>query len=263
MNERIENYSRDKHKKQTKSQSNLNANERKANEPPSRLTTKQSKTRKMSSMSSSATYIPPVATMAIIFKEYIEKMPDTLNTKKEIDEYIKIGLKEIMEERKAKKEKEKDDEPKKRPTKKAKKDDAKADADGDADAKAEEKAKKAAEKEAENAKKAEEKKKEKDSGDEEMEDEPKKPKKTKKEKTEVDEEMKEAKEVDEEMKEAKERKKRSPDVRKVFYDEMRPQLKTQFPDLNSKETTKKLAELWKERYTEIRRNVLVDSSSSS
>jgi len=53
----------------------------------------------MSSTSSAATVVMP--TMAELFKEYIVKMPDALDTKKEIDEYIKIGLKEIVEARKA------------------------------------------------------------------------------------------------------------------------------------------------------------------
>lgn len=53
----------------------------------------------MSSTSSVATVVMP--TMADLFKEYIVKMPDNLDTKKEIDEYIKIGLKEIVEARKA------------------------------------------------------------------------------------------------------------------------------------------------------------------
>ena len=53
----------------------------------------------MSSTSSAATVVMP--TMAELFKKYIVKMPDALDTKKEIDEYIKIGLKEIVEARKA------------------------------------------------------------------------------------------------------------------------------------------------------------------
>jgi hypothetical protein len=54
--------------------------------------------------------VSAVATMAELFKEYMAKMPDDFDTKKEIDEYIKIGLKEILEakktEEKTKKKKE-------------------------------------------------------------------------------------------------------------------------------------------------------------
>jgi hypothetical protein len=45
--------------------------------------------------------VASVATMAELFKEYLAKMPDDFDTKKEIDEYIKVGLKEIVEARKA------------------------------------------------------------------------------------------------------------------------------------------------------------------
>ena len=111
----------------------------------------------------SSTNSVAAATMALRFKEYIANMPDAFDTKKEIDEYIKVGLNNIVKEMKAA---EKMDVDKKRPMKKAKKnDDTKMD---DADtvnaAKAEkeaEKAKKAAEKEAEKAKKAAEKEAEK------------------------------------------------------------------------------------------------------
>jgi len=54
--------------------------------------------------------VSAVATMAELFKEYMAKMPYDFDTKKEIDEYIKIGLKEILEakktEEKTKKKKE-------------------------------------------------------------------------------------------------------------------------------------------------------------
>jgi len=43
------------------------------------------------SSTSTATY----ATMALRFKEYIANMPDTLNTKKEIDAYLKDAMKNI------------------------------------------------------------------------------------------------------------------------------------------------------------------------
>ena len=42
-----------------------------------------------------------MATMAILIKEVMANMPDTLDTKKEIDEYFKNAMKDIV---KAKKE---------------------------------------------------------------------------------------------------------------------------------------------------------------
>ena len=212
-------------------------------------------------MSSTVAYIAP---MAVLFKEYIEKMPDTLNTKKEIDEYIKIGMKEIMEMKKAKK----DAEPKKRPTKKAKKEEAEA---GEADAekeaekakkaaekakkaeekaaeKAAEKAKKAEEKAAEKAKKAEEnaaeksKKSEEKASDAEDSDD-NEPKKRPEKKAKAAKAAK-ATEIDEEGNVVAKAKK-PPTERKIFYDEMRIKVKEMFPDLNPQQTTKKIAELWK------------------
>ena len=54
----------------------------------------------------------------ILIKEYMAKMPDTLDTKKEIDEYYKTGCKEIndkiKEEKKVKKTEKKKDGPTKR-----------------------------------------------------------------------------------------------------------------------------------------------------
>ena len=208
-------------------------------------------------MSSTVAYIAP---MAVLFKEYIEKMPDTLNTKKEIDEYIKIGMKEIMEMKKAKK----DAEPKKRPTKKAKKEEAEA---GEADAekeaekakKAAEKAKKAEEKAAEKAKKAEEKaaekakkaeenaaekaKKAEEKASEAEDSDDNEPKKRPEKKAKAAKAAK-ATEIDEEGNVVAKAKK-PPTERKIFYDEMRIKVKEMFPDLNPQQTTKKIAELWK------------------
>jgi hypothetical protein len=109
-----------------------------------------------------------VATMALRFKEYIiANMPDTFDTKKEIDEYIKVCLNNIVKEMKAVVKMDVD---KKRPMKKAKKnddtkmDDADTVNDANTAEKAEKeavKAKKAAEKEAVKAKKAAEKEAEK------------------------------------------------------------------------------------------------------
>jgi hypothetical protein len=54
----------------------------------------------MSSTSSASTAVASAAsaasaTMALRFKEYIANMPDTFDTKKEIDEYIKDAMKNI------------------------------------------------------------------------------------------------------------------------------------------------------------------------
>ena len=51
----------------------------------------------MSSTSSASTAVASAAsaTMAFRFKEYIANMPDTFDTKKEIDEYIKDAMKNI------------------------------------------------------------------------------------------------------------------------------------------------------------------------
>jgi hypothetical protein len=211
-----------------------------------------------------------VATMALRFKEYIANMPDTFDTKKEIDEYIKVGLNNIVKEMKAV---EKMDVDKKRPMKKAKKnDDTKMD---DADTvnaakaaeKAEkeaEKAKKAAEKEAEKAKKAAEKEAEKaKKAKEAAEKEAEKAKKAKEANTddETDEDYvppkrrpakKEKKEKVEksdsdtdDVKPDVEKPKKPPTERKIFFDEMRIKIKELFPDLNSQQTTKKITDLWK------------------
>jgi len=52
--------------------------------------------------SNTATVVATAATMAELFKAYMAKMPDDFDTKKEIDEYIKVGLKEILEAKKKK-----------------------------------------------------------------------------------------------------------------------------------------------------------------
>jgi hypothetical protein len=222
-----------------------------------------------------------VATMALRFKEYIANMPDTFDTKKEIDEYIKVGLNNIVKEMKAV---EKMDVDKKRPMKKAKKnDDTKMD-DADtvnaakaaekAEKEAEkakkaaekeaEKAKKAAEKEAEKAKKAAEKEAEKaKKAKEAAEKEAEKAKKAKEANTddETDEDYvppkrrpakKEKKEKVEksdsdtdDVKPDVEKPKKPPTERKIFFDEMRIKIKELFPDLNSQQTTKKITDLWK------------------
>jgi DNA mismatch repair ATPase MutL len=203
-------------------------------------------------------------TMAVIFKAYMNMLDDTFDTKKEIEEYIKNGLKEIIEAKKAEEKAKKaaKPEPKKKAAKAAKSDDEKEEekakkeeekAKKDA-VKAEEKAKKAeekakkaeekAKKAEEKAKKAEEKAGEKAKKTDEEEDsddsEPKKPvKKAKKEAK-----APKAAEIDEEGNVVVKPKK-PPTERKIFYDEMRIKVKDMFPDLNPQQTTKKIAELWK------------------
>ena len=56
-----------------------------------------------------------------LIKEYMAKMPDTLDTKKEIDEYYKTGSKEINDKIKEDKKTSKTDKKKEGPTKRAKK----------------------------------------------------------------------------------------------------------------------------------------------
>ena len=85
----------------------------------------------MSSIASSTVCVAP--TIAELIKGVMANMPDTLDTKKEIDEYFKNAMKEIM---KAKKEAEPKAEPKKRKTKKDKEaDETDADEAADADVK--------------------------------------------------------------------------------------------------------------------------------
>ena len=66
-----------------------------------------------SAASATTLYVAP-PTMAELMKEAFENMPDTLDTKKEIEEYFKNAMKDIV---KAKKEAEPKPEPKKRKTK--------------------------------------------------------------------------------------------------------------------------------------------------
>ena len=165
------------------------------------------------------------ATIAELLKEYMAKMPDTFDTKKEIDLYFKDGLDSIVMERKAAAkadktakaaekfiEKAKKEEEKAAKAKKPKKeiDEAKvAEKAKKAEEKEAEKAKKVAEKEAEKAKKAAEKASSSGSSDTD----------------------------DTSASNAAER--------KIFDNKMRIRIKELFPDLNSKKTTKKIEELWK------------------
>ena len=169
--------------------------------------------------------------MAIIIKEVMANMPDTLDTKKEIDEYFKNAMKDIV---KAKKEQEA----------KAKKEKKEAKSEDEADEAVEAKPKK------------QRKKKEVKSEDEEVEaDEaveakPEKPsprrfilqpkkKKAKKEADEADEAK--PKEVDEDGNEIK----KPPTEYIIFKKEMGIKIKEMFPDLNYQKTVKRINDLWK------------------
>ena len=107
----------------------------------------------MSSIASSTVCVAP--TIAELIKGVMANMPDTLDTKKEIDEYFKNAMKEIM---KAKKEAEPKAEPKKRKTKKDKEaDETDADEAADADVKKPKKRKTKKDKEADETADADEK----------------------------------------------------------------------------------------------------------
>ena len=171
------------------------------------------------------------ATIAELFKVYMAKMPDTFDTKKEIDLYFKDGLDSIVMERKAAAkadktakaaekfiEKAKKEEKAKKPKKEI--DEAKeAEKAKKAAEKAAEKAKKAAEKEAEKAKKAAEKEAEKAS-------------------TSNSSNSSDTDDTDDTSA-------NNAAERKIFDDKMRIKIKEMFPDLNSTKTTKKIEELWR------------------
>ena len=197
-------------------------------------------------------------------------LDDTFDTKKEIEEYIKTGLKNIVEAKKAKKPKA---EPKKKAAKAPKSDDEKEEEKAK---KEEEKAKKAEEKAAEKAKKAEDKAAEKAKKDEEKaaekakkaveteEDSDDEPKKRPEKKAKAPKVAK-AVEIDEEGNVIAKAKK-PPTERKIFYDEMRIKVKEMFPDLNPQQTTKKIAELWKvklARLAEANEKVMNDAMNAS
>ena len=161
------------------------------------------------------------ATIAELLKEYMAKMPDTFDTKKEIDLYFKDGLDSIVMERKAAAKADKTAKAAEKFIEKAKKEEkAKKPKKEIDEAKEAEKAKKAAEKEAEKAKKAAEKEAEKAkkaadkasiSGSSDTDD------------TSAN----------------------NAAERKIFDDKMRIKIKEMFPDLNSTKTTKKIEELWR------------------
>ena len=159
-------------------------------------------------------------------------MPDTLDTKKEIEEYLKDGLDSIVMERKAEAKADKTAKAAEKFIEKAKKDEKAADEKASEKAKkpkkeidvakAEEKARKSVEKEAEKAKKAAEKAAEKEA-----------------------EKAKKAAEKEAKKAVGKACSDTDNAERKIFDDEMRIRIKEMFPDLNSKKTTKKIEELWK------------------
>jgi hypothetical protein len=176
------------------------------------------------------------ATIAELLKEYMAKMPDTFDTKKEIDLYFKDGLDSIVMERKAAAKADKTAKAAEKFIEKAKKEEKAAKAAEDNakkpkkeidEAKEAEKAKKAAEKEAEKAKKAAEKEAEK----------AKKAAEKEAEKASTSNSSDTDDTDDTSANNAAER--------KIFDDKMRIKIKEMFPDLNSTKTTKKIEELWR------------------
>ena len=168
------------------------------------------------------------ATIAELFKEYMAKMPDTFNTKKEIDLYFKDGLDSIVMERKAAAKADKTAKAAEKFIEKANKEEKAAKAVQEKakkpkkeidEAKAAEKAAEKAKKEAEKAKKTAEKAK-------------KASEKTSSDSSDSSDSSSSAE-------------------RKIFNDEMRIRIKDMFPDLNSKRTEKKIEELWKIRQDRI------------
>ena len=183
------------------------------------------------------------ATIAELFKEYMAKMPDTFDTKKEIDLYFKDGLDSIVMERKAAAKADKTAKAAEKFIEKAKKEEKAAKAAEDKakkpkkeidEAKEAEKAKKAEEKEAEKAKKAEEKEAEK--AKKAAEKEAEKAKKAA-DKASTSNSSDSSDTDDTSASNAAER--------KIFDDKMRIKIKEMFPDLNSTKTTKKIEELWR------------------
>ena len=157
-------------------------------------------------------------TMAVLIKEAMANMPDSLNTKKEIEEYFKIAMKEIVMKKKEEEKANKPEKPKKRVAKKPKKEDEDTDINGEEKP---EKPKKRVTKKP---------KKEDEDTDSNGEEKVEKPKKSKKEK-----------ELDEDGNEVK----KPPTEYIIFKKEMGIKIKEQFPDLNYVKTQKKINDLWK------------------
>ena len=171
------------------------------------------------------------ATIAELLKEYMAKMPDTFDTKKEIDLYFKDGLDSIVMERKAAAKADKTAKAAEKFIEKAKKEEkAKKPKKEIDEAKEAEKAKKAAEKAAEKAKKAAEKEAEK----------AKKAAEKEAEKASTSNSSNSSGSSDTDDTSAN-----NAAERKIFDDKMRIKIKEMFPDLNSTKTTKKIEELWR------------------
>ena len=182
------------------------------------------------------------ATIAELLKEYMAKMPDTFDTKKEIDLYFKDGLDSIVMERKAAAKADKTAKAAEKFIEKAKKEEkAKKPKKEIDEAKEAEKAKKAAEKAAEKAKKAAEKAAEKAKKAAEKEAEKaKKAAEKEAEKASTSNSSNSSGSSDTDDTSAN-----NAAERKIFDDKMRIKIKEMFPDLNSTKTTKKIEELWR------------------
>ena len=173
-----------------------------------------------SAASATTLYVAP-PTMAELMKEAFENMPDTLDTKKEIEEYFKNAMKDIV---KAKKEAEPKPEPKKPKTKKTK--DADETDETDAAVKKPKKRKT---------------KKDKDTDTAET-DEEEKPKQPKKRKTKKDNDA-DTDETDEEEKPKQPKQPKRPLTKyQEFFKENYPKIDKAIPN---KERCSKVAELWK------------------
>ena len=185
------------------------------------------------------------ATIAELFKVYMAKMPDTFDTKKEIDLYFKDGLDSIVMERKAAAKADKTAKAAEKFIEKAKKEEkAKKPKKEIDEAKEAEKAKKAAEKEAEKAKKAAEKAAEK--AKKAAEKEAEKAKKAAEKEAEKASTSNSSNSSDtDDTDDTDDTSANNAAERKIFDDKMRIKIKEMFPDLNSTKTTKKIEELWR------------------
>ena len=83
------------------------------------------------SVTSTVSVASVAPTMAVLMKEAIANMPDTFNTKKDIEEYFKIAMKEILMKRKEEEKANKPEKPKRVATKKPKKEEEDTDSNGE------------------------------------------------------------------------------------------------------------------------------------
>jgi hypothetical protein len=180
---------------------------------------------------------PP--TMAELMKEAFANMPDTLDTKKEIEEYFKNTMKDIV---KAKKDAEPKPEPKKRKTKK--------DADTDETDEDVEKPKQPKKRKTKKTKDSDTDEKDEDVEDVEKPKQPKK-RKTKKTKDTDTDEKDEAVEADE-----VEKPKRPLTKYQEFFKENYPKIDKAIPN---KERCSKIAELWKIHKAELAEKAMGES----